>query len=150
MVTRNEPALGLVNGDVGIVLPLPVGPGRRGAHRDIGSGGDGGHDPGLRRAAFLRADGSLVRWPVARLPAVETAFATSVHKAQGSEFDRVTLVLPSPWQRPCTRELVYTAVTRARRHVTVVADEASLRASIAMRTERLGGLRVRLDEARLR
>ncbi len=134
MVTRNDSALGLVNGDVGIVLPsvarTPT------------------DDPGLRRAAFLRADGRLIRWPVARLPTVETAFATSVHKAQGSEFDRVTLVLPSPWQRPCTRELVYTAVTRARHHVTLVADEASLRASIATRTQRLGGLQVRLDEAR--
>ena len=85
----------------------------------------GGDEPALRHVAFLRADGSIARWPVARLPAVETAFATSVHKAQGSEFDRVTLVLPTPWQRPSTRALIYTAITRARRHVSVMGAMAS-------------------------
>jgi exodeoxyribonuclease V alpha subunit len=161
MVTRNDATLGLVNGDVGITLPplpprslRPLPPEGAGPPWERPGGGppaqarrNENDDHTLRHAAFLRADGRIARWPVARLPAVETAFATSVHKAQGSEFDRVTLVLPTPWQRPCTRELIYTAITRARRHVTVIADEASLRASIATRTERLGGLGERLREA---
>jgi exodeoxyribonuclease V alpha subunit len=128
LITRNDETLGLVNGDVGVVLPLQAG-------------------ESMRRAGFVRADGSVLSCPVARLPAVETAFATSVHKAQGSEFDRVTLVLPSPWQRPCTRELLYTALTRARKGLRLVADETSLRLTIAERTTRGGGLASRLAEA---
>ncbi len=128
LITRNDEMLGLVNGDVGLVLPLQTG-------------------ESMRRAAFLRAGGSVLCCPVARLPAVETAFATSVHKAQGSEFDRVTLVLPSPWQRPCTRELLYTALTRARKGLRLVADETSLRLTIAERTTRQSGLAARLAEA---
>ena len=74
----------------------------------------------------------------------ETAFAMSVHKAQGSEFDEVLLLLgdrPSPL---LTRELVYTAVTRARRRVRIFASREILVAAVAARVERASGLRERL------
>ncbi len=127
MVTRNDAALGLSNGDVGITMPADV--------------------TGPWRVVFLRANGSCVSWPITRLPAVETAFCATVHKSQGSEFQHVALVLPNPWQRTCTRELVYTAVTRARTHVTLVTSADTWRQAIATRTQRVGGLRTRLFEA---
>jgi exodeoxyribonuclease V alpha subunit len=65
----------------------------------------------------------------------------TVHKSQGSEFDRVLLALPPAPSRVTTRELLYTAVTRARRHVAVWAPEAVLTAAIARRLERSSGLR---------
>jgi exodeoxyribonuclease V alpha subunit len=139
MVKRNDASLGLNNGDIGIVLP-----------RDT--------PDATPRVAFLAPRGStpsdpsdagLVVWPAIRLPPVETAFATTVHKAQGSEFAHVVVLLPSPWQRPCTRELLYTAITRAKHRVTLVAPEATLRQSINTRTERMGGLSARLREIAL-
>lgn len=132
MVKHNDASLGLNNGDMGIVLP-----------RDT--------TDALPKVAFPAPQGTtdntdtgLIVWPSIRLPPVETAFATTVHKAQGSEFARVVVLLPSPWQRPCTRELLYTAITRAKQHVTLVATEGALRQSIDTRTERLGGLLARL------
>jgi exodeoxyribonuclease V alpha subunit len=132
MVKRNDASLGLNNGDIGIVLP-----------RDT--------PDALPKVAFPApqsttdsGDTGLIVWPAIRLPPVETAFATTVHKAQGSEFAHVVVLLPSPWQRPCTRELLYTAITRAKHRVTLVAAEGTMRQSIDTRTERLGGLSARL------
>jgi exodeoxyribonuclease V alpha subunit len=72
---------------------------------------------------------------------VETLFAMTVHKSQGSELDEVALVLPWHDSRVLTRELVYTAVTRARRRVTLVGAKARLMAGIGRRMERSSGLR---------
>ncbi|MEO5347325.1 MAG: exodeoxyribonuclease V subunit alpha, partial [Magnetococcus sp. YQC-9] len=99
MVTRNDHALGLMNGDVGMSLALPV---------------DGVWWP---RVAFLGQDGEreVIRWfPPSRLPPVETVFAMTVHKSQGSEFGQVLLVLPEQLNPVLTRELLYTGITRAR------------------------------------
>jgi exodeoxyribonuclease V alpha subunit len=124
MATRNDAALGVFNGDIGLVLRPP--------------GGD------ALRAWF--ADGDALRpVAVARLADVETAFAMTVHKSQGSEFGHVALVLPTEDAAVLTRELVYTGVTRARQALTLVAPQPALLARATARlTRRVSGLRARL------
>ncbi len=119
LVTTNDYRLGLYNGDLGVVVA-----GDEGAH--VVFAGDGDR---LRHFA-----------PV-RLEAYETVHAMTIHKSQGSEFDHVVVVLPPAGSRLATRELLYTAVTRARSRVTVVGDEASLRAAVRERIARASGLR---------
>ncbi|RQR35348.1 MULTISPECIES: AAA family ATPase [unclassified Burkholderia] len=126
MVTRNDYALGLFNGDIGIALPD--------AH-------------GVLRAWFRRADGTARAVSPAALPPHETAFALTVHKSQGSEFDEAALVLPASFGRVLTRELVYTAVTRARTRVQVIGPRRVLAQAVATRTQRDSGLAARVDEA---
>ncbi|MFI4889365.1 MAG: exodeoxyribonuclease V subunit alpha [Steroidobacterales bacterium] len=125
LVTRNDYVLNLMNGDVGITLP------------------DQGH--GLR-VFFADGDGGFRAIAPARMPPHETAFATTVHKAQGSEFGAVMLVLPDKPGPVMTRELLYTAVTRARARVTLCAGDAVLRAAIDAPTRRYSGLLARLRE----
>ena len=127
MVTRNDAALGVFNGDIGIALPSAT------------AGG------GLR---VYFADGPLVRSVgVARLAQVETAFAMTVHKSQGSEFEHTVLVLPPRAGAVLGRELVYTGITRARQAFTLAAAQPGLLAqAVAQRTQRSSGLRARLDE----
>ncbi|KWF07108.1 AAA family ATPase [Burkholderia pseudomultivorans] len=126
MVTRNDYALGLFNGDIGIALPD--------AH-------------GVLRVWFRRADGTARAVSPAALPPHETAFALTVHKSQGSEFDEAALVLPANFGRVLTRELVYTAVTRARTRVQVIGPRRVLAQAVATRTQRDSGLSARVDEA---
>lgn len=121
MVTRNDYTLNLMNGDVGLCLHHP--------------------NKGLR-VVFASADGGGVRWLLpSRLSSVETAFAMTVHKSQGSEFDQVVLVLPEQSTPVLTRELVYTGITRARSRLTLaVPNEQVLWQAIARRVQRAGGL----------
>ncbi len=126
MVLRNDYVLKLFNGDVGIVLPDATG-----ALMVFFPGSDGG----FRAVAPLR------------LPEHETAFATTVHKAQGSEFDRVLLLLPAKPNRVVTRELLYTAVTRSRSGVAIVGGAEVIEKAIASPTRRYSGLVARLKEA---
>ncbi|HWT34635.1 MAG TPA: AAA family ATPase, partial [Paraburkholderia sp.] len=123
MVTRNDYALGLFNGDLGIALP----------------GADG-----ALRVWFRGADGGLRAVSPAALPPHDTAFALTVHKSQGSEFDHAVLMLPSTFSRVLSRELVYTAVTRARGRVEVVGARAVLMRAIATPTQRDSGLAARI------
>lgn len=104
MVTRNDYASGLMNGDVGITL-------RHRASPDA---------PPTLRVAFRGPDSRIVFKSVARLPDVETVFCMTVHKAQGSEFEHVVLVLPETHGALLTRELVYTGLSRAR--ITYAGD----------------------------
>ncbi len=136
LMTRNDYALGLMNGDMGITLRVPV------------EQPSGGRAMALR-VAFLREDGQEpIRWVVpSRLDAVETAFALTVHKSQGSEFDRCMLVMPESASVAVTRELVYTAITRARLGFSIVAPEdpvAVLSAAMQRKTRRSGGLFARV------
>ena len=126
MVTRNDYALGLFNGDIGIALP----------------GADG-----ALRVFFRSADGNLRAVSPAALPPHDTAFALTVHKSQGSEFEHAVLMLPSTFSRVLSRELVYTAVTRARERVEVVGSRAVLMRAIATPTQRDSGLAARIIEA---
>lgn len=125
MVARNDYALGLFNGDIGIALPTPEGP---------------------LRVFFRTADGGVRGVAPAALPPHDTAFALTVHKSQGSEFDHAALVLPASTSRVLTRELVYTAVTRARKTVRVVGAREVLAEAIAAPTRRDSGLLARMQE----
>ena len=121
MVLRNDRELGVSNGDVGVALPSAT-------------------DASALRAYFLDGD-SLRSVSVSRLAHIETAFAMTVHKSQGSEFEHVVLVLPPGAGDHLTRELVYTGITRARSRLTLFdADEGVLDAAIARRTQRASGL----------
>lgn len=125
IVTRNDAGLGVFNGDIGITLKPAV----KGAPL---------------RAYFL--DGESVRSvAVSRLAHVETAFAMTVHKSQGSEFAHTALVLPREPSRVLTRELVYTGITRARDAFTLVTGRtAALADALAHPTQRASGLLERL------
>jgi exodeoxyribonuclease V alpha subunit len=127
MVTRNDHVLRVYNGDVGIVLPDP-------------------RDPTRVVVAFPGPDGGGRVISPARLPSHETVYAMTVHKSQGSEFDRVVLLLPSQPSRVVTRELLYTGLTRARQRVEVWGSEPVVRAGVAARVERSSGLRDALWE----
>jgi len=130
MVTRNDPTLGVFNGDIGLVL-------RASAAGAAGAAGAGGAP--LR--VFFLDGGALRSVSVSRLSDVETAFAMTVHKSQGSEFAHVALVLPEAESPVLTRELVYTGITRARQAFTLVAgDLRGMETAIGRRTRRLGGL----------
>ena len=83
-------------------------------------------------------------WLPAALPAHESAFALTVHKSQGSEFDDVLLVLPERSVRVSSRELLYTGITRARRALTLWAGEEVLAEAIARRAQRWSSLAQRL------
>ena len=122
IVTQNDYSLGLFNGDTGVVIERP----------------DGGLTVAFRRG------GEVVTVSPSRLAAVETAFAMTAHRAQGSEFDEVVVLLPPASSRILTRELLYTAVTRAKRSVVLVGTEASVRAAVSRPIARASGLTARL------
>jgi exodeoxyribonuclease V alpha subunit len=122
IVTQNDYSLGLFNGDTGVVIARP----------------DGGLTVAFRRGA------EIVMVSPSRLAAVDTAFAMTAHRAQGSEFDEVVVLLPPASSRILTRELLYTAVTRARRSVVLVGTEESVRAAVSRPIARASGLTARL------
>ncbi len=122
VVTENDYSLGLFNGDTGIALQRE----------------DGGLTVVFRRGA------SIVTVSPSRLASVATAFAMTAHRAQGSEFDDVVVLLPGTPSRVLTRELLYTAITRARRSVTIVGTEASVRWAVNRPVARASGLTARL------
>lgn len=140
LVTRNDDQIGLYNGDLGVVGVAGVA--GAGGERAEDEGEDEGE--GDREVFFAGAQGEPRGVSLARLPPHETAFAMTVHKSQGSEFDEVALVLPDRPSPVVTRELLYTAVTRARRRVMVYGGEDVLRDAIARRVERTSGLRAAL------
>ena len=118
LVTSNDYRARLFNGDVGICWP----------------------DDGRAWVWFPDEEAGLRRMAPARLPAHETAWAMTVHKSQGSEFDGVTLVLPDRDAPVVTRELLYTGVTRARQTVDVVGDPALIRTWVGRTGNRGSGL----------
>jgi exodeoxyribonuclease V alpha subunit len=120
MITRNDYNLKLFNGDNGVIL-----------HDGVG---------GEPRAFFAGPDNNLRQFLPIRLPRHETAYAMTVHKSQGSEFDRVLLVLPDRQSPVLTRELLYTGITRARKGVELWFEEQVFRAAIAQRVRRTSGL----------
>ena len=118
MITRNDSALGLFNGDIGIAL-------------DRGQG---------TRVWFPMPDGTIKSVQPSRLPEHDTAWVMTVHKSQGSEFTHAALVLPTQIVPVVSRELIYTAITRAKSRLSMYADENLLTQAIATRTERRSGL----------
>ncbi|NJC02504.1 exodeoxyribonuclease V alpha subunit [Xanthomonas sp. 3272] len=158
LITENSYRHGLFNGDVGICLRSEASPssGRSDEGPSSGLGQPGGtasrRDPGTDS----RAQGPLVAWfegdgdgqvrgfHPAALPAHESAFAMTVHKAQGSEFDTVWLQLPTRDARVLSRELLYTGITRARRALHLAGSEAVIRSALARHAARISGLAWRL------
>jgi len=132
MVNENDYAMKLFNGDLGIVFAT--------------AGQRNPSDPGLR-AFFLRESDSLGSVLPMRLPAHESAYAMTVHKSQGSEFDEVLLVLPSASSPVLTRELIYTGITRARKRVEIWGNRQVFLEAISRRLERTSGLKKALGGA---
>jgi exodeoxyribonuclease V alpha subunit len=124
MVTRNDYGSGLFNGDVGLCL--------RGADGEL-------------RVWFEAADGGARAFAPAALPAHEPAWAITIHKSQGSEYGEVAVLLPpDPEHRILSRQLLYTALSRARHAVEIWGPRASLENALARAVPRNGGLRDRL------
>ncbi|MFN8076491.1 MAG: exodeoxyribonuclease V subunit alpha [Kineosporiaceae bacterium] len=115
----NDPATGLANGDTGVVLP----------------GGTGG------AVAVFGSGPRPLELPLHRLADVDPLLALTIHRSQGSQYDGVSVVLPPAHSPLLTRELLYTAVTRARRTVRVVGDDAAVAAAVSRSVRRASGLR---------
>ena len=123
LVTQNDHAIRLYNGDTGVVVTSK--------------------STGRPTAAFER-QGEAVTFSPTRLAAVETVYAMTVHKSQGSQFDTAAVVLPEPTSPILTRELLYTAVTRAKTRLILAGAEESVRAAVDRPIARASGLRGRL------
>jgi exodeoxyribonuclease V alpha subunit len=122
LVTQNDYSLRLFNGDTGVIIAREAG----------------------RKSAVFERQGKLVEISPTRLDAVETVHALTIHKSQGSQVDAVAALLPDPSSRILTRELLYTAVTRARESITVCGTEAAIRAALGRPVAHASGLGRRL------
>ncbi|MFE3188229.1 exodeoxyribonuclease V subunit alpha [Nocardia sp. NPDC059240] len=121
LVTANDHEARVYNGDTGVIVRMP---------------------DGTLRAALQRGTDPYLVHPT-QFPGVTTVYAMTIHRSQGSQYDTVTTILPGPESTLLTRELLYTAVTRARTHVRILGTEESIRAAIARRVLRASGLRHR-------
>jgi exodeoxyribonuclease V alpha subunit len=119
IIRRNQYEMELYNGDTGILW---------------------NDQDGLLRAWFRRPDNSLYPVTPARLPDHDPAYAITIHKAQGSEFNQVLLLLPEKESRLLSRELVYTGITRARTRLTLCCSREILARAVRQRTQRHSGL----------
>ncbi|CAN5498386.1 exodeoxyribonuclease V subunit alpha [soil metagenome] len=126
LVTANDHTLEIYNGETGAAVRLPDG----------------------RLRAWISGSERLRDFAPGRLDAVETMHAMTIHKSQGSQAERITVLLPEAASRLLTRELFYTAVTRAQRQVTVVGTEAAVRSAVTTPAQRATGLVERLRRAR--
>jgi exodeoxyribonuclease V alpha subunit len=122
LVTENDYGLGLYNGDTGVIVAAPDG----------------------RMTAAFERRGEVLRLPPTRLAAIDTVYAMTVHKSQGSQYETAAVLLPEPTSRVLTRELLYTAVTRARRSLILAGTEEAVRAAVARPIARASGLGARL------
>ena len=125
MVTENDYHTRLFNGDIGLIVPAE-------------------ENDEVPVALFTGPDGSERLVPTSRLPRCETAFAMTVHKSQGSEFNRVAVVLPERRSQVVTRELLYTACSRARKSVTFIGTDEVIREAVLTPCRRTSGLRAKL------
>ncbi|WOT03741.1 exodeoxyribonuclease V subunit alpha [Shewanella youngdeokensis] len=130
IIQSNDYNLGLFNGDIGLILPDETGESKR------------------LMAHFIQADGGLLKVLPARLPSHETCYAMTVHKSQGSEFSHVSLVLPIrpsiTQQQLLSKELIYTAITRAKNHFTCLGSQRVFEQASSRLTQRASGLAERL------
>lgn len=124
LVTENDYGLRLFNGDTGVVVAGAAGT--------------------SRLSAVFERRGELLEFSPTRLAAVDTVYAMTVHKSQGSQFDTVAVLLPDPGSPILTRELLYTAVTRARRRLILAGTADAVRAAVGRPIARASGLRERL------
>jgi len=134
LMTRNDYGLGLMNGDIGIALKLPE---------------QEGNGKQVLRVAFPRNDGQGgVRFVLpSRLNDVETVYAMTVHKSQGSEFAHTALILPDALNPVLTKELIYTGITRAKDWFTLIESRAGVfEEAVKRRVKRLSGLMLELKD----
>ena len=124
MVLKNSYDLELFNGESGVVVEID----------------------GVRRAVFRKGQNDFRTYPVSVLPEVETVYAMTVHKSQGSEYDEVMFIIPEREIAILSKELVYTAVTRARKKITIVSNAENLAKSLSKSAARSSGLSERLGE----
>lgn len=125
MVTQNNSSMQLYNGDIGLCLYDSVSL--------------------ANRVFFLRPDGSVKKVLPSRMPAHETVFAMTIHKSQGSEFDECLCVLPHEINPVLTKELIYTAITRAKIKLRIVSDYAIFSETLRQSVLRTGGLSKKLE-----
>jgi exodeoxyribonuclease V alpha subunit len=123
IILRNQYEMQLFNGDTGILWQ---------------------DNKGRLRAWFRRADNTLSSISPARLPEHETAYAITIHKAQGSEFDEVLLLLPDEESRVLSKELLYTGITRARNRLILCASSEIRATTVSRKTQRFSGLAEKL------
>ncbi len=119
LVTVNDHETKIYNGDTGVIVARP---------------------DGELRAAFARGSEPFLLHP-SQLPSVQTVYAMTIHRSQGSQYDTVSVILPAEGSSLLTRELLYTAITRARKHVRVIGTEESVRAGVQRQVLRASGLR---------
>ena len=119
LVTENDYELGLYNGDTGVIVQRA----------------------GARPTAAFERGGELLHFSPLRLGAVDTVYAMTIHKSQGSQFDTAAVLLPAAGSRILTRELLYTAVTRARQELILVGTEEAVRRAVERPVARASGLR---------
>ncbi len=122
LVTENDYELDLYNGDTGVIVQTSA----------------------EEASAVFERGARLLSFSPLRLGAIETVYAMTIHKSQGSQFDTVAVLLPPPSSRILTRELLYTAVTRARRRLILVGTVETVRAAVLRPVARASGLRERL------
>jgi exodeoxyribonuclease V alpha subunit len=122
LVNENDYELRLNNGDTGVVV--------RTAEDRVA-------------CAFARGE-QTIQYSPSRLGALDTVYAMTIHKSQGSQFDAAAVLLPEPGSRILTRELLYTAATRARHRLILAGTEAAIRAAVARPVARASGLGRRL------
>ncbi len=128
IVAQNNPALHLYNGDIGICLP----------DRE---------QNGNLMVFFQRPDGSVKKFLPARMPDCETVFATTVHKSQGSEFEDVLVVLPETANPVLSTELLYTAISRARKNIKLITGKTVFMTAVINKALRNTGLRNKLNKS---
>jgi len=121
LITKNEYGLELYNGDIGICLPDP-------------------ENPKILKVWFERLDGSLQGLLPGRLSSYETVYALTIHKSQGAEIGEVVVVLPAQASAVVTRELLYTAVTRAKDRVKIKTKRSVFDLAVAAKIKRHSGL----------
>jgi exodeoxyribonuclease V alpha subunit len=125
LVTENDYELGVYTGDTGVIVA---------------------REDGRVGAAFARR-GDIVEHLPTRLGTVQTLYAMTIHKSQGSQFDVAAVLLPGPDSRILSRELLYTAITRARHRLLLAGSEAAIRVAVERPVARASGLGERLWKA---
>jgi exodeoxyribonuclease V alpha subunit len=125
LIYENDAVLGVFNGDVGICLPDP-------------------EQNNQLMVFFEQFNGNIKKIIPSRMPKCQTAFALTVHKSQGSQYKEVMLIMPDEHNPVLTKEVIYTAVTRARDYVWVVADKDIFTQAVKVKISRQGGLKEKL------
>ncbi|MGU3434971.1 exodeoxyribonuclease V subunit alpha [Actinomycetes bacterium M1A6_2h] len=135
LVTANDHETRIYNGDTGVIVQ----------NEDATTDDPTGVRPARLSAAFQRGSTPFLLHP-SQLSAIQTIYAMTIHRSQGSQYDTVTVLLPAEASSLLTRELLYTAITRARKHVRVIGTEEAVRAGVERQVLRASGLRRTIRE----